>query len=66
MDCDDQVGLVKGNDNPHPLTPDAPDISPIAMRVQIHILRMRNQLFRIGNRRADIASLLFACRVKRT
>ena len=53
MDCDDQVGFVKRNYDPHPLAPNVPDIPPIAVRVQIDMLRIRNQLFSIGDSRTD-------------
>ena len=56
MDCDDQIGFVKRNDNPHSLAPNMSDIPPVAVRVQIDMFRIRNQFFGIGNRRTDVTS----------
>jgi hypothetical protein len=58
MDCDDQIRLVKRND-PHPLPPNVFDIPPVAVRVQIDMLGIRNQSFGVGNRRADVTSPIF-------
>jgi len=56
MDCDDQVRFVKRNHNPHPLTPDVSDIPPVAVRIQIDMLSIGDQLFSIGHGRANVAS----------
>ena len=54
MDCDDQVRFVKRDHDPHPLAPNVSDIPPVAVRVQVDILGIRNQLLSIGDSRTDI------------
>jgi len=51
MDCDDQLRVVKCYDDPHPLSPNEPNVVPLAVCLHGDLIRIRDHTFRIGNRR---------------
>lgn len=53
MNCDDQLWIVKRDDHPHALSPNEPDVVPLAVGLDIDLIWIRDQAFRIDNRRTD-------------
>lgn len=54
MNCDDQLGVVKRDDDSHPLSPDVPNVCPLPVSTELDTPWLGNEPFGIGNRCSDL------------
>jgi hypothetical protein len=59
MNCDDQVGLVKGNDHPHANVPYVSGVPGSSFRISIKAGRVRDHLFDVGYRCKEPSGFVF-------
>ena len=54
MNCDDRLGVVKRDDDSHPLSTDVTDVCPLPVSAELDALRRGHEPFGIGSRRSDL------------
>lgn len=54
MNCDDQLGIVKRDDDSHPLSTDVANVCPLPVSAELDALRRSHEPFAVGNRRSDL------------
>ena len=54
MDCDDQLGIVKRNDRPYPLSTDNADIGPLPVSTELDAVWRGDEPFGVGDRHTDL------------
>jgi len=54
MDCDDQIWVVKRYDDSYPLASNTPRIAPLPIRSKVDLVWIRNHMFGIGQRCANL------------
>jgi hypothetical protein len=54
VDCDDQLRIVKRNDNPDALPADMANVRPLSVATELDALRRGDEPFRIRDRRPDL------------
>lgn len=54
MDCDDQLGIVKRDDDSHPLSTNKADIGPFSVSTELDAIRPGDEPFGVGDRYTNL------------